>query len=98
MRPWFEKTRTDSAPKYFRRSSFSSGLNSDGKWRTSRVLLPLVSASSSFLLIFQPTTTHLLRLFFSKGNEVIKKKTNVLMIINCFFNIFRIVFKFCAYV
>lgn len=50
-RPLFEKTLTDSAPKYFRRSSFSSLLSSAGKWWTSSVLLQFVWTGSSFILL-----------------------------------------------
>lgn len=50
-RPLFEKTLTDSAPKYFRRSSFSSSLSSAGKWWTSSVLLQFVWTGSSFILL-----------------------------------------------
>lgn len=50
-RPLFEKTLTDSAPKYFKKSSFSSLLSSAGKWRTSSVLLPFVWTMSSFILL-----------------------------------------------
>lgn len=50
-RPRFEKTLTDSAPKYFKRSSFSFWLSSAGKWWTSNVLLELDWTTSSFLSI-----------------------------------------------
>lgn len=51
IRPVFEKTLTDSAPKYFKRSSFSSCLSSAGKCRIRSVLQPFVWTTSSFLSI-----------------------------------------------
>lgn len=51
IRPAVEKTLTDSAPKYFKRSSFSSWLSSAGKCRIRSVLQPFVWTTSSFLSI-----------------------------------------------
>lgn len=52
IRPVLEKSRTDSAPKYLRSSSFSSPVRSAGRWRTSSVLEPFAWTFSSFSSIF----------------------------------------------
>lgn len=58
IRPVFEKSLTDSDPKYFKKSSFSSLVNSAGRCRISSVLLPFVCTTLSFFSIFTDERSH----------------------------------------